>query len=440
MKLFIYVIADIIHLFKLMLLCDMLFRFEKRISKYKRIMLLMIFAIVSMVSVATFQTHNAFIVMILSEFTIVMLLCLMYKENLWGMIISALWITFTMSMIDTMSSALFDVTMTLFKLKYRNIDRIGFAVISLIFVFIVGKVYIQRYSEGLKTIGIRNLFLFTLLAVLDTFIVAVMSYIIKDGIPEQYRVLCMTVFILVILGIFLQLAAVILLLMQKNIYKEKKQITEKYLSEQKNHYEYLENREKETKKFRHDLRNHMQMLSNFARNHQYDDFYNYLETIEMKIESFGNIITVHNGIVDAVINQFYSKAIQNNIKMEVRGRFPEDCAIDAYDLCTIFSNVLSNALEAAIETEEKLVTVECRYTDKNIIVVVTNSFINDGNETIKTRKDDLDYHGYGLENTKDSIEKYHGVFDIETKDNLFILKILFNYIEKRDYENRNNRG
>jgi sensor histidine kinase regulating citrate/malate metabolism len=226
--------------------------------------------------------------------------------------------------------------------------------------------------------------------------------------------------------------------MQRNVYKEKKQITEKYLNEQKNHYEYLDNREKETKKFRHDLRNHMQMLSNFARNHQYDDFEKYLETIEMKIESFGNIITVHNGIVDAVINQFYSKAIQDNIKMEVSGRFPEDCAIDAYDLCTIFSNVLSNALEAAIKTDEKLVTVECRYTDKNIIVVVTNSFINDGNETIKTRKDDLDYHGYGLENTKDSIEKYHGVFDIETKDNLFILKILFNYIEKRDYENRNN--
>ena len=46
---------------------------------------------------------------------------------------------------------------------------------------------------------------------------------------------------------------------------------------------------------------------------------------------------------------------KSGITMEVKGRFPEECAIDAYDLCTIFSNILSNALEAAVETEEKTI-------------------------------------------------------------------------------------
>ena len=223
--------------------------------------------------------------------------------------------------------------------------------------------------------------------------------------------------------------------MQRNIYKEKKQITEKYLNEQQSHYEYLDIRETETKRFRHDLRSHMQMLSDLARNHQYEKFDKYVEEIEIRVEKIGNIITVQNGIVDAIINKYYSNALQANIKMEVRGRFPKECAIDAFDLCTIFSNVLSNALEAAIETEEKLVTLDCRYTETKIIIVVKNTFDNKKRLTsdqIKTHKQDIDYHGYGLENTRDSIKKYDGILDISIIENTFILTIMFDYMEKRE--------
>jgi len=93
--------------------------------------------------------------------------------------------------------------------------------------------------------------------------------------------------------------------------------------------------------------------------------------------------------------------------------------------------VLSNALEAAAQTEEKYISVECRYTDRNIIIVAKNSYNSDqpgGSVQLKTRKGNMDYHGFGLENMKDSINKYNGVYDIETKDNVFTLKILFNNI------------
>ena len=97
--------------------------------------------------------------------------------------------------------------------------------------------------------------------------------------------------------------------------------------------------------------------------------------------------------------------------------------------CTIFSNILSNAIEAAADAEEKYVSVECRYNERNIIIVVKNSFRNEpenGSPVLKTRKEDLDYHGYGLTNMKDSVDKYNGVFDIEIKEDRFTLTILFN--------------
>ena len=142
------------------------------------------------------------------------------------------------------------------------------------------------------------------------------------------------------------------------------------------------------------------------------------------------MVTVHNGIVDAIMNQYYAKAAENGIKMQVKGRLPADLNIDAFDLCTIFSNLLSNAYEAAIKTEEKYISMECRFNDKNIIIAVKNSYDAAGQTEgmgWTTSKEDKDHHGYGLENIRDSVKKYNGVFDIDTQDNYFLLMIMFNH-------------
>ena len=442
MSLAFYVVTDIIHLIKIILLCNMFFMFEKRYNNRKKIVVVFSVIFTALSSCITYLCDNKVIGTIVYLLSIIIIMSVFYKEKITSLVMYAIWIVLITSMLDLMSVVLVDTTVDLCNYKNNEITKLIAAFVSLFIIFIFGNIYNKKYCEGIKTIGKANLLLFTLLAVADTFVVMVIALMTVNEHQRFYRVLYSMAFIFVILGIFLQLGAVILLFMQRNVYKEKKQIIEKYLNEQQGHYEYLERREIETKKFRHDLRNHMQMLSNMAKDHQYDKFDRYLEKIDIKIESFGNIITVQNGIVDAIINQYYSKALQNNVKMEVKGRFPEDCAIDAYDLCTMFSNVLSNALEAATETEEKIITVDCRYTDKNIIVVVKNSFNNVGqfgNGQMITHKEDVDYHGYGLENIKDSIEKYNGVLDIDIKNDMFILTLLFNYTEKREYENSNCR-
>ena len=342
-------------------------------------------------------------------------------------------IIFVLAMIDTMIIVLYNISMDLLKINGELLSNLIVSIVSLLLVYSVSKLFKRNNSTGIRTIGIVNLFWYTLLMTVDALVVNSIAVMNSELVKEKHRNLYLVAVVFVIIGIFIQLIAVILLFMQRNVYKEKKLLTEKYLNDQKNHYVYLETREQETKKFRHDLRSHMELISNLAKNREYEKIDSYLEKMNIKIDSFGNIITVQNGIVDAIINQYYEKAQQSGITMEVRGRFPEECAIDAYDLCTIFSNVLSNALEAAIETEEKTISLECRYNDKNIIIVVKNSYNSEqqnGTSQWRTRKENTDYHGYGLENMKDSVEKYNGVFDIETKDNIFTLTILFNNMGK----------
>lgn len=433
MSLFIYVLADIIHLAKVLVLCNMFFSFCRRELEHKKIVWVAATTVMGGVSAFIYLYDNDDIEMFIYIVALVMLLHLFYREKTQIILIATLWMILVLSMIDIMMKVLVDISMDLIGLNGEHIATLCGSMISLAMVYMVGRAYRKNTTTGMNSIGIVNLFGFTFLLFVDTAVVSVVEFTNADLMLENHRNIYLVAVVLTIIGIFIQLAAVILLFTQRNVYKEKKILTEKYLDEQKGHYEYLEKRELETKKFRHDFRSHLELISNMAKNQEHDKIDSYLEKIQIKIDKLGNIVTVQNGIVDAIINQYYARALQQGIKMEVKGRFPIDFEMDVYDICTIFSNILSNAIEAAMETEEKYVSVECRYNDTNIIITVKNSFSREQRNAgalLKTRKGDLDYHGYGLENMMDSVHKYNGISDIETKDNMFILSIVFNNIGK----------
>ena len=440
MSLFIHVLADIIHLVSIFVLCNVFFIFQKRQFKYYKLLLVAAILSISAISTFIYLCNNDIVESIVYITMMLLIVCVFYKEKVVRVIIVTILMILALSMIDTMLYALFNMIMDLFRINEDMLVVLCASSCSLLFIVAIGRIYRKNTTKGLQNIGIVNVIGFIVLLVVDTFVVTVMTHINVDLYMADNKGLYSFAVVFVILGIFIQLASVILLFTQRNIYKEKEELTDKYLNEQKNHYEYLENREKETKKFRHDLKSHMEMISSLAKERQYDRMNAYLEQMNIRIDDFGNVVTVQNGIVDAIINQYYVKAQECGVSMEVRGRFPVDCAIDAFDLCTIFSNVLSNALEAAKETEEKSISVECVYTDMVIMIIVSNSYKPDatnGSGQWRTKKHDLDYHGYGLENIKDSVAKYKGGLDIETKDNIFTLRILFQNMEKQIDENSN---
>jgi len=429
MSLFFCMLADLLHLSKVLMFCDMFFSFHKRKIEHKVIFGAVVGVVMSGVSAFIYLYDNDIIEMGVYVLALIIFFCLLYRENRKRIVVTILWMTWVCSLLDTTVGVLVEITMSLLGIEGELYTNLCVAVVSLALVYMLGRAYKKYTPIGMSSISLANLFWFTFLLCVDAAVVSVIAVMKVDLVLEEQRNPYLVMVALVIIGIFIQLAAVILLFTQRNVYKEKKLLTEKYLNEQKNHYEYLEKRERETKKFRHDFRSHLELISNLAKNHEVEEIHSYLETLQIKIDELGNSVTVQNGIVDAILNQYYAKALQLGITMEVKGRFPGDCGIDAYDICTIFSNILSNAIEAAAEAEEKYVSVECRYNERNIIIVVKNSFHSEsenGSPVLKTQKEDLDYHGYGLTNMKDSVDKYNGVFDIEIKEDRFTLTILFN--------------
>lgn len=424
------IVADVILVVSILMFCKIIFGFQTYDNVFElHKILLVVFAVIG-ASVEINLGDNVILETILYVSIVEVITCIFFKDKKISIIISTLWTMVIMEMLDTMLVVLVDMVAKIIEVTNVGAEKMARATILLIFVAIIGKQYNKNYSNGIKTIGKGGLVTFTVMTIVNSIIVMVIANgFIEYGRLERQKIDYLA-FVLVILGLYVQLGSVILLLMQRNIYKEAQQLTGRYLEEQKNHYEYLEKRERETKKFRHDLRSHMEMLVALVKEHRYDELEKYMNKINVNIDKIGNVVSVQNGIVDAIINKYYSEASNQNMEMKVRGRFPRECEIEAYDLCTIFSNILSNAIEGAAEVEKGWISIECKYTEDNMMVVVKNTF--DSKNPLRkgfvgTHKRNIDYHGFGLENVRETVKKYNGVCDSQIYQSVYSIRISMNY-------------
>lgn len=289
-------------------------------------------------------------------------------------------------------------------------------------LYLIGRLTERKLQNRLQFIGIPYIALFLFVLVVDCFIVCILGDFVFEVYVSQNQFLFEIFYLLVVIGIFFQLFVVVALIVSRNVYREKETLARQYLEDQEQHYEYLKNRERETRKFRHDLKDHMFLLRNMYTQGNITEFETYMDQINEKISSLGNQISVNNDIADAIFNKFYYEGKKQGITLKVQGHFPMDCSLSAYDLCTILSNLLHNALDAQRECSNGEIIVNIRSTHDQITIKIENHYLHNPLEpegTLRTRKKDTHNHGFGLENVTECVERNHGQIMIHRTDKQF---------------------
>ena len=298
--------------------------------------------------------------------------------------------------------------------------------IAISFVLIVknntGKTILSEFG-GLP---LKYGFLFAIIVLIDSVSILLLGDFIMVRLEAERKWIAEASYLLMILGVFVQLGLLIAMILSRDEHKEKEALNAKYLEEQVSHYEYLEEREQETRKFRHDMRNHLMILRNLYDTGKTKEFEKYFDTITDRITNFGNQISVGNNTADAIINQYAKEAELAGITLQVEGRFPTDCHIDAVDICTIFANLLSNAIRAEKESDGHQVNLIVRNMDNELFIQVQNDYVTQikrSGERFVSTKEDRGNHGLGLQNVYDCVERNHGIIHITTDNQIFDVKL-----------------
>lgn len=185
------------------------------------------------------------------------------------------------------------------------------------------------------------------------------------------------------------------------------------------------NKEKEIRRFQHDIKNHLYCMNILLRQKEYDQLEAYLAEITDSLEHIGNACATGNNIVNMIVSEITAK--YPDVTLTWEGTIPEDVRISAMDLCTVFSNLLTNAFEHNIPDGERSVTVQVRHLETNLLVMFSNPFAVEPrrhNGVFLSSKPEK-WHGYGLKNVSRCMEEMGGFLDITTDDGFFRAVVLF---------------
>ncbi len=198
--------------------------------------------------------------------------------------------------------------------------------------------------------------------------------------------------------------------------------TERRLKEmQKKYYEDMLMREEETRKYRHDLRNHLICLYGLAKEEQAKKVMAYIRNMEEQARFIQQkFYTTGNKVLDALVN-YYGSLIELDTRLRVSGKVEHDLEITDTDLCTVFGNLLQNAVEGVMRVQggEKYIWIQFEQGREYLRIRIENSAVFPENDILQTKKfftetikKDKRDHGIGISNVQETVKRYQGKVNV----------------------------
>lgn len=233
-------------------------------------------------------------------------------------------------------------------------------------------------------------------------------------------------YIIVIISIVSILAALVLMQKMTEAVKEKmRKQTELMKAE---YYHTLEEQQEKTRKLVHDINSHFQMVEGYLRDGRTEDAADYLTGIRSSLPAGSGRRFCQDSAVNALLNSRYTKLLEMHADVHFNIDLGALMGMEPMDLCTVFGNVLDNAIEAAeqMSEEKRKVTFQVRCQNGMFTLREVNSKVNEiaeENGKYLTGKRDKNSHGYGLDNVREIVEKYGGKMEISYTQDEFSLLI-----------------
>ncbi|MBQ2900453.1 MAG: GHKL domain-containing protein [Agathobacter sp.] len=187
----------------------------------------------------------------------------------------------------------------------------------------------------------------------------------------------------------------------------------------------------EIRSIRHDIQAHMIVLQYYLESENYDKARAYLSDMK-KHQNLEQVVMKDTGhdLVNAIVSDTLSRA-QRKIDFEMTGMLPADFVMAEYDMCTLFSNLFSNACEACekLEYRKPVISMDVSEAASECKIVIRNPIewkIETDNGRFVTSKEDKRSHGYGTGNMIRVVQQYHGQIDFLVTEGYFCVEITLN--------------
>ena len=162
-------------------------------------------------------------------------------------------------------------------------------------------------------------------------------------------------------------------------------------------YDYLQDKIKETRRYKHDVRHHIALMQELLKKGEYDKLSEYLNSFS---------------------------------EYKVRADIPDDIKIDITDLSVLFGNLIENAIHGCVSdsAKNKKIIIRAKADIYSLCLAVDNTFtgtiLTDPEGGFLSSK--RNGKGIGTESVKNIAAKYNGVAKFEYGDGMFYASVMLN--------------
>lgn len=194
------------------------------------------------------------------------------------------------------------------------------------------------------------------------------------------------------------------------------------------HYQEVDNMYRQIRGWRHDYRNHIQVMKAFAANGDLTAIKNYLDELDTDLNTVDTVVKTGNAMADAILNSKISLAKSRDIPVQVDAHIPVGLKMSELDLCVIIGNLFDNAIDAslALPRDERLIRVYMDMKNTQLYISFTNFTATKKQTKVgsRFRTTKGDGHGFGLVRIDNIIERLDGYLSRNSEDGAFTTEIL----------------
>lgn len=182
--------------------------------------------------------------------------------------------------------------------------------------------------------------------------------------------------------------------------------------------------------FRHDMKNHLQVLSGYLEMNNPEKAREYLNEIGSFIRKNDFSINCGYPLVDAVLGSKVAIAKKLGIEVDYTILLNREINIEQLDLCSLLGNTMDNALEACERIQgqdvQRSIHIDLKSLEGATELTIANTVDTADAaqvDVLKTNKQGQG-HGIGLAIVRRTVKKYKGTLDIAYAGTQFEVKIM----------------
>ncbi len=214
----------------------------------------------------------------------------------------------------------------------------------------------------------------------------------------------------------------------------------KQMEESKNYLDYLKATQQKVLLYHHDMRHSLKLMEQMIAQGDLDALRSHSLLAQEELEAITPRYFCENDTINLILGSFEQMAEKELVEFSYRVSLPSHLPFSNLTLCTLFFNLLENALFATSKVkqlDQRFIKIESYINNNKLILNIRNSFtgtlhIEDDLPVPDMSKKVDGTHGFGISSIVTTVNEHDGMYLFRAEGQVFIAQLILPLIEERN--------